>query len=269
MSKWMLGLTIAALASVAAAQTTSGAPTDEARCTPDLCFDGGQSFDLGGFNDPAKTYEYLYVAIPRRVGLHLHESLWTVDLVNLANNTCTCYRAGNHNPQTGRDELFDLPAIFKAADFWGDGRVQPGNPYSILGRLNWNNPAIVPVTSYPGFETNGRGAVLWKGPIMCVNQKIVEKFSNAAKGWNFTAELKNTTPGFPTYLMADKLSGDGTRVAYLRKQAANTGPQLMASGSGPTGGWIDDHILEAMIFDGTEQPGLQSAVVEFKLTGNF
>ena len=34
-------------------------------------------------------------------------------------------------------------------------------------------------------------------------------------------------------------------------------------------GWLDDYILEALVFDGSETAGDKVAAVNFKLTGKF
>lgn len=263
----LLALGALTLGAVAFAQSVN---TQTYTCTPDLCVDGlGQSYDFGGPKNPATAYETVTVLIPQRVGIHLHENYWGVDLVNLANNSCTCYRAGEHDVASGRDKLYDIAAVFANASFKGDGKVQPKDPYSFTGELKWNDNRITATKNYPGFEFNDKtNTLLWKGPIMCVNQKIVEKFSNAPKGWNFTAELKSSA-GFPSFIMADQVAGGAKTVKWLRQAGADKGPQTLASGSGATMGWLDDYLLEAMVFDGYEQPGIQAGVVTFKVTGNF
>ena len=40
-------------------------------------------------------------------------------------------------------------------------------------------------------------------------------------------------------------------------------------GGKTTGGWLDDYILEALVFDGSETAGDKTAAVNFKLTGTF
>lgn len=266
--KRLFAMGVLALGAVAFAQDK--VDTTTYRCAPDLCVDGyGQAYDFGSKNDPAKATEYLAVLIPQRVGIHLHENYWGVDLTDLSKNSCQCYRAGNHSTETGRDTLYDIAAVFAGATFRGDGKAQAGDPYSFVGLLNWNDTRVQKVSRYPGFEFNDKtNALLWKGPIMCVNQKIVEKFSNAPKGWTFTASLSSSA-GFPSFIVADQVAGDGKKVAWLRQAGVNKGEQTLASGSGATMGWLDDYLLEAMVFDGYEQPGIQTGAVTFKVTGNF
>ena len=123
---------------------------------------------------------------------------------------------------------------------------------------------------------------------MCIGQKVVEKFSNYPTGWSFTAQTSSTTPKFPNLLVLDRfrahtydvdglvnapapIGTDGFTTAggYLIKGGSNQSSVEMAKGTGVTGGWLDDHMLEVLVFDGSEVAGNYSTTVTFKLTGSM
>ena len=120
---------------------------------------------------------------------------------------------------------------------------------------------------------------------MCIGQKVVEKFSNYPKGWSFTASTgstASTSGGFPNLLVLDRFqahtygatglalaSGFTTDGNYLIKGGLNQGSVQMAKGDTVTGGWLDDHMLEVLVFDGSEVAGNYSTTVTFTLTGTL
>ena len=166
-----------------------------------------------------------------------------------------------------------------------------GNAYSYTGTLAWptpSNPGVggtainAPIGGYPGFYVTG-GNLVWKGSIMCSFQTIVQKFSNSSNGFNFTANLTaaalptgNTFP-LPLYVRDFIKSGAGnplptgvsTPPAYGAVTLTSTGgPQTLAiATSGNTsGGWLDDHLLQVLVFDGSETNGTYVGNVTYTLT---
>lgn len=233
--------------------------------------------------------EAITVSIPAVVAMHLHEKSWTVDLFNLTN--CDCYRAGEHNKVTGRDDVVDLEAIMnRSGSYWkGDNLAIAGNPYSFTGTVNLAGLTGAEaqlknkVTSYPGIVyDNVKGTVDWKGPIVCFNRKIVEKFSNSTN-WKVNISVSGVTPGFPKLVLGDMLPGTMTKetdapngakfVKTLYNNGASASLEFTNTQAGfdkkTTGGWLDDYILEALVFDGSETAGNKTAAVNFKLTGTF
>ena len=230
--------------------------------------------------------EQIIVSIPARVGMHLHKTLWEVDLNDLTTDgSCKCYRAGSHNKVTGLDELYGgslsgLQDILAKATWTGDAPEGTG-VYQQDGKLDLKDARFARVNKYPGYEVKDN-QVIWKGPIMCIGQKVVEKFSNYPKGWTFSATTTSTTANFPNLLVLDRFqahttgaSGLGlatdftTAGGYLIKGGTNQGIVEMAKGTGVTGGWLDDHMLEVLVFDGSEVAGNYSTTVTFKLTGTL
>jgi hypothetical protein len=257
-------------------------------CAPDVSC-GAVGTEAAGYNTSGNYValtERIIVSIPARVGMHLHKTLWEVDLSDLnSDKSCKCYRAGEHNKLTGLDELYGgslggLRDLLAKGTWTGDAPMGSG-VYQQVGTLNLD-AKFARVKSYPGYEMNREGTqVIWKGPIVCIGQKVVEKFSNYPKGWTFTASTSSTTPSFPNLLVLDRFqahtSGPGglalgawsTAGDYLIKGGANQSPVEMAKGSGVTGGWLDDHMLEVLVFDGSEVAGTYNTTVTFKLTGNL
>lgn len=258
-------------------------------CAPDV-FCGAVGTEAAAYNTTGNSVsltERIIVSIPARVGMHLHKTLWEVDLADLSSDrNCKCYRAGEHDKDSGLDVLYGgslsgLRDILAKATWTGDSPKGTG-VYQQAAKLDLKDARFAQVRNYPGYELNKEGTqVIWKGPIICIGQKVVEKFSNYPKGWSFTASTGSTTPSFPNLLVLDRFqahtTGPGglglgawtTAGDYLVKGGANQSPVEMAKGSGVTGGWLDDHMLEVLVFDGSEVAGTYNTTVTFKLTGNL
>lgn len=276
-------------------------------CTPPDCTTGA---DKVGITEKAATFtgnasstlmEDITVSIPAIVAMHLSETSWNVNLANLEDqsNDCECYRAGEHNVETGRDEMYDLVGLMKAnGTVWtGDGSVRSGNAYSFAGDLKLDTSfgsglfsKIKRAPRYPGIEYgNNASNVVWKGPIVCINRKVVQKFSNAKNGWTVNISLQGKgnapiTPGFPTFILGDRVAKEGanTNTANpkfvetlynakdgMKKTLSFNRSQALGAAAGTTGGWLDDYILEALVFDGYETAGVKEAAVKFELVGQF
>lgn len=275
---------------------------------------GQGSYDIVD-TSPAMVTQEITVVVPPRYGLYLHRTTWNLDLNAIdpdgvpENGDPTCYRAGEHDTSTGRDALYDISGMMGAASFNGDsGADDPFNPYDVTDTLNGRSditrslvwPATTtfvggqtvggsntaafdadPVTGYPGLEFGPEGEVIWKGPIMCTFQKIVEKFTNSTS-WTFSAQLTGQ-PGFPTMYVADHLTDPN---AVNNSPAINVFPtiagglansngvllplngpvQPLLNGTTTTGGWLDDNLLEVLVFDGSEVAGTTNGTVTFRLT---
>lgn len=302
---WIIGALL--LASQAGAQTAQGGS-----CTTPECTALTTTGDRVNISEKAPDYkgalsstltEDITVSIPAIVAMHLHETSWNVDLAKLDDrgNDCDCYRAGEHDVTTGRDTTYDLLGLLRAGGSWwtGDGVDRADNKYSFAGDLKFDTSfgsglynKLVPVKRYPGIEydTRDMSKVTWKGPIVCFNRKVVEKFTNSPKGWTFNVSLQGQgnaaiTPGFPTLIVGDRVAQTGradntanpkkVEVLYNAATGAKTTltfDNAFAMGSAAkttTGGWLDDYIVEALVFDGNETAGVKRAQVKFELVGQF
>lgn len=280
----MAGLLVSSFMALGA---SAGAQDTETlmRCAPPGCETGGQKVKI---EYQAPNYkgdlsvalsEKITVSVPAVVAMHLHEAYWNVNLANLKD--CDCYKAGEHNIRTGIDGVYDIEKVMnsKASIWTGDGKGHPGNPYSFVGLFNLdktNAPKIGDhVDNYPGIEYVKDGdyvKVLWKGPIVCFNKKIVEKFTNS-KNWKVNISAANVSDGFPRLIVGDRLPNGSKFVGtlYNNGTAGNVSFTNAQAGyaNATTKGWLDDYILEALVFDGSETAGVKTADVVFKLTGTF
>ncbi|MPY66447.1 hypothetical protein F8S09_07020 [Deinococcus sp. SDU3-2] len=305
MKKTMMGLALLTmgLGGMAGAQAQAQGGQAEAQnfCNP--VFGCNPPSNNGGNYDiddrTAQLYEDVRVTIPAVVAMHLHETSWNINLADLDKQKC--YRAGDHSKTTGRDFTYPLLEILRASTWKGDGNIVTGNNYSFVGSFSLptsltgtnsngtaftGNPSslMAPQSSYPGIVFTGgdRSKVEWKGPMICMNQKIVQKFSNAQGGWTFKAQLEgktggNVPAGFPTFMLGDQVADSSVKKVEMLYNAANptaARPTLQVSNTDlgsakTTGGWLDDHIIEAIVLDGNETNGVKEARVSFTLTGNF
>jgi hypothetical protein len=71
--------------------------------------------------------------------------------------------------------------------------------------------------------------------------------------------------GFGYFVLADFLSG--MPMGSFATNSLPFGPVVVASGSGTTGGWLDDTVVEAFWFDGSELDGTYTIDVTFTLAG--
>ena len=185
------------------------------------------------------------------------------------------------------------------------GPNDPANPYDIVPpRLEWagglgsgdiNSPqgsidgqAPVRLSSYPGFVVNSPSTLAWKGPMMCAFQTIVQKFSNNAGGYRLTAKLTvlahnpSSASAAPTsfpdlvlreYDPTDNANQTESSAFILNNLSpANNGPSTLSftpnGGVGfanSTDGWLDGHMLLALVLDGREQAGTYTATLEYNL----
>ena len=200
-------------------------------------------------------------------------------------------------PQADRDN--SMGAFIYATDFKGDQAADSQNPYSYKGFLvpgssrvasvsgDLENAIVskLPIGGYPGFYVNS-GKLEWKGPIMCTFQTIVQKFSNSTKGWQFTAKVADNSPQkFPFALyMSDFIPGTdastpirpswfGNFPSTVALRTGDAAAKRLArgydfgAGQGVTsGGWLDDNLLEVIVFDGSVAAGTYGGTVTFALT---
>ena len=185
------------------------------------------------------------------------------------------------------------------AQYEGDQIADAANNYSYAGTLTW--PAVSNATSfnpggisnliggYPGFyapTSGGNTSLVWKGSIMCSFQTIVQKFSNSSSGFNFAANLTAASGGtvatgnsfpFPLYVRDFIKSGAGNPLPTGVSTPPTFGAVALTSTGGPqtlaiatsgntSGGWLDDHLLQVLVFDGSETNGTYVGNVTYTLT---
>ena len=105
-----------------------------------------------------------------------------------------------------------------------------------------------------------------KGTLICVNHKTLQKFSNDPEGWQLSVSVTGTpASGFGYFGLADFISM--MPMGGFVTNSLPSGPHVVASGDGPTGGWLDDLIVEGFWFDGSELDGTYTIDVTFTLAG--
>ena len=212
-------------------------------------------------------------------------------------NTTSLYTVPVGDTQAAKDAA--IKGLMWAAIYRGDQAQDTTNPYSYKGSLRWgvynipdnriqNGTAKRPIGGYPGFYVNPTTNKLeWKGPILCTFQTIVQKFSNSSVGWQFSGSVvANTGSSFPfTLYVADRgndtINIDGGDTYFIWDGGtANAGAAPLRDGQGAvrlargynatkpvtTGGWLDDNLLEAIVFDGSVAAGTYGGTVTFALT---
>jgi hypothetical protein len=199
----------------------------------------------------AAVRERVRVVIPPRYALHLTEDEWDLNL--------------NTPPEAPGDWSYS-PA----------NPVPPEGCYLVPKRVKTmqelrafieDGGVLRPIGTYPAardYNNDGRLSNDEKGTLLCVNHKILQKFSNNPDGWRLSVSVTgNPASGFGWFALADQHN----LMSYFATNNLPSGPHVVAQGNGPTGGWLDDLIVEAFWFDGSERHGNYTIDVTFTLAG--
>jgi len=204
---------------------------------------GGGSGELVVVDDnPVSAQERITVKIPRRYALHLTETQWNLDLNNPPQGSSGqgCYLV----PKTFRGTALDALAAAMG------GQLQPINTY----------PAI------KDYNRDGKISENEKGTLICLNQKVLQKFSNDKDGWQLTISVTGSpSSGFGWFVLQDTIVGDSSPVVSISTNSLPSSGSYFRSGT--TNGWLDDQIVEAFWFDGSEEEGDYNLTVTFTLAG--
>jgi len=205
-------------------------------------------------HDQAAVKEKVKVIIPPRYALHLTEDEWNLDL--------------NDPPEAPGDYVYDP-----------DDPALPGEgcylvPKAVKTLTDLQNYLLAggvfrPIGAYPAakdYDGDGKLSDDEKGTLICLNTKILQKFSNDPDGWQLSVSVTGTpSSGFGYFGLADLIS-----MMPMGGFVTNTlpyGPVVVASDAGTTGGWLDDTIIEGFWFDGSELDGTYTIDVTFTLAG--
>ncbi|WP_448569207.1 hypothetical protein [Thermus sp.] len=204
-------------------------------------------------HDQAAVKEKVKVIIPPRYALHLTEDEWNLDL--------------NNPPEAPGNYVYDP-----------DDPAPPEGCYLVpkavktladLQSYLLSGGVFRPIGTYPAakdYDGDGKLSDNEKGTLICVNTKILQKFSNDPDGWQLSVSVTGTpASGFGYFGLADFISG--TLMGGLVTNSLPFGPQVVASDTGTTGGWLDDTVVEAFWFDGSELDGTYTIDVTFTLAG--
>lgn len=204
-------------------------------------------------HDQAAVKEKVRVIIPPRYALHLTEDEWDLNL--------------NTPPEAPGDWSYS-PA----------NPVPPEGCYLVPKKVKtWeqlqtyiqNGGVLRPIGAYPAAKDyNGDGKLSndEKGTLLCVNHKILQKFSNDPDGWQLSVSLTGVpASGFGWFSLADFINN--RRQGGFATNSLPSGPHGVAEDTHPTGGWLDDLIVEGFWFDGSELDGTYTIDVTFTLAG--
>ncbi|MFN4072380.1 MAG: hypothetical protein ACK4G4_03015 [Thermus sp.] len=193
---------------------------------------GGEEWNVG--DQEATVTERINLTIPQRVALHLTEDEWVVDLNNPVpgQNGEGCYLVPKGYQGSLEDAINDALA----------GNFQPIDTYPAIKDLNGN-----------GQIDEGE-----KGTIICLNQKVLQKFCNNGDGCELDLKVTRTQGG-PYYGQGGVVDNapDINHTKFVQFNGVDDGTplELLKVLGQRLPGWLDDEIIEAFWFDGSEEAG--------------
>lgn len=205
-------------------------------------------------HDQAAVRERVRVIIPPRYALHLTEDEWNLDL--------------NHPPAAPGDWYPDPdePTLPPEGCYLVPKAVKT---LEDLVTYLENGHVLRAIGAYPAardYNNDGRLSDDEKGTLLCVNHKILQKFSNDPDGWRLSVSVTGTpSSGFGWFVLADLINH--APKGGFATNSLPSGPHVVAEDTHPTGGWLDDLIVEAFWFDGSELDGTYTIDVTFTLAG--
>ena len=214
---------------------------------------GGEDWTIGD-DQGVSVSEQITVTIPVRYALHLTEDSWVIDLA--ADPFPAAQSDWSVNSERLPEEAcYLVPKAIK--------NVDQLRAYLAKGGV------LKPAYNYPAihdYDDDGRISNDEKGTVLCLNKKILQKFSNNPDGWQLSVEVTSSdTDGFGVFGLGDKVMPNGPADGFTTTTLPY-GPDVVAQGQGTTGGWLDDLIVEGFWFDGTEAAGDYDITVTFTLS---
>ncbi len=229
----------------------------------------GSNYRVG--TNQAMLVQPVTVTIPQRVALHVDTANWILNLNDLAQQACFPVSKSLDAQLGGRDAWSaNFPTfvgnLAAAGTFDTDTSWTDGVRDAVIAAHAGIGVGLA--TSYPAVNIDGVDGVSGdgdKGYIVCYFGKVMQKFANVP--WRFEAQLNSLSTSDPKsfgqFGIADVLNG-----VVVGSGTNSTGIGLLASGD-HTGGWLDDYLVEALYFDGTEDAGTHLLFVQYTLTADL
>ncbi len=143
-------------------------------------------------HDQAAVKEKVRVIIPPRYALHLTEDEWNLDL-NSPQEAPSPYTYDPNNPTPPAEGCYLVPKAVKT--------LSDLQNYLLSGRV------LRPIGAYPAakdYDGDGKLEDDEKGTLICINQKVLQKFSNDPDGWQLSVTVTGTpASGFGYFGLAD------------------------------------------------------------------
>ena len=194
----------------------------------------------------ATVTQRINLTIPQKVALHLTEDEWIVDLTN-------------PTPGDGGEGCFLVPKGY-------GGNLEDAINNALGGNFR-------PIDTYPAakdYDGDGKLSDEEKGTLICINQKVLQKFCNNGDGCELDLKVTRTLGG-PTYGqlgVVDEAPDIGhSRFVQIVPGVNDDGDplELLKKVGERLPGWLDDTIIEAFWFDGTEVAGTYEFSFLFQL----
>ena len=219
----------------------------------------GQAWAISGNDDTSVSLtETIKVTIPVRYALHLTDTRWELNLNNPPMGVD--YTFNPNEWAAPEDGCYLVPKFITNGDELKDYLIEGG--------------VLRGIDSYPAirdFNTDGKIEDTEKGTLICVHHKTLQKFSNDPKGWKLAISVTNAqdtpTSGFGYFGMADHILPAGGWGYFYTNELPVSDQVVAKAKKMTTGGWLDDDIVEAFWFDGTEAAGDYELTVTFTLAG--
>lgn len=250
----------------------------------------GDTQDGGNF---VNLKQEINVTIPERVGFHLVGTEWNMNLENPVEGGPNeddvqphgCYLVPSwvadgvdvdvtddspNPPSLSMPESLSIEDV----DAWVDYEYQTVSGDFFAGNETSNYPPVIE-------EEQGDGLVA-KGGLLCFNTVTLQKWSNSPDGWKLTVDAtSNQASDFGYLSITDVIiqeagSGDPTydvqetavfnNAEGLVESVSDEPLGTIATQNGPTEGWLDDQLVQAFYFDGSEEAHDSTIVVSLTLS---
>lgn len=204
---------------------------------------GAPDFVVGKDGEAAEIEQAINVAIPPRYALHLTATEWVLDLGNLTLDDA-CYLVPKR-------VTFGWRAFKDYVKAWHAGRL-----------------GLTRTTHYPAVILDNAGNIAvvgdeyQKGTLICFFEKVLQKFTNVPD-WQLEVLFDADYTGYGRFHFVDFLAN---RPIIPFGTSGDSELFFWHDERGTTGGWLNNTLVEAFWFDGSEVAGNYRIDLTFTLT---